>query len=88
MGLGLLITHIDRKPFWIGITEQLIFPVVPAKSWGRISFPPVVPAKSWSRIWFFPVVPVKSWGRFSFFPVVQRAWGRISFDRGKDPRSV
>lgn len=32
MGLGLLITHIDRKPFWIGITEQLIFPVVPAKS--------------------------------------------------------
>lgn len=93
MGLGLLITHIDRKPFWIGITEQWIFPVVPAKSWGRISFPPVVPAKSWSRIWFFPVVPVKSWGRisffpvvpvkswgrFSFFPVVQRAWGRISF---------
>lgn len=74
MGLGLLITHIDRKPFWIGITEQWIFPVVPAKSWGRISF--------------FPVVPVNSWGRISFFPVVPRAWGRISFDRGKDPRSV
>lgn len=70
MGLGLLITHIDRKPFWIGITEQWIFPVVPAKSWGRILFPPVVPAKSWSRIWFFPVVPVKSWGRISFFPEV------------------
>lgn len=76
MGLGLLITHIDRKPFWIEITEQWIFPVVPAKSWGRISFPPVVPAKSWSRIWFFPVVPVKSWGRISFFPVVQFRFSR------------